>query len=107
MPAWDESKFWPVAQRAGMLKLAQVALPGCPEVTDAYVNFLRPDALVGNGAALSAEYSIEYQHADLPTLAEDTEMLIDGVKYRVRSPPIVDERGTGFFRLALLTKVEC
>lgn len=107
MPAWDETTFWPIAKRAGMLKTARVALPGCPTTTDVDVNFLRPDALVGNGAGLSTEYAIEYQHTDLPTLAEDTELVIEGTKYRVRAEPIVAERGSGFFRIALLTKVAC
>lgn len=105
MSAWDETKFWPAAKRAGMFKTARVALPGCPSMREADVNFIRPDALVAGGLSLSTEYAIEYQYDDLPTLAKDSEMLIDGEKYRVRDTPIVRENGSGFFRIALLTKV--
>jgi hypothetical protein len=107
MSAWDEAVFWPAMLEAGMLKLARVALPNCPAETRAYVKFQRPDEIVMAGLSLSTEYAMQYQHADLPTLQEDVELVVDSQKYRVRSHPIVPPNGTGFFRIAPLTRVDC
>jgi len=101
---WDESAPWAAAEAAGMLSLATVALDDCPQPQAVYVDFRKPDVLVV-GATNSSEYAIEYRSADLPGLAEGNEVAIGGELYRVRELPRVPDGGTGFARVAILTKV--
>jgi Zn-finger nucleic acid-binding protein len=87
-----------------MLTLATVALDDCPQPRAVYVDFRKPDLLVV-GSSQSAEYAIEYRTADLQSLAEGNEIVIADELYRVRELPRVPDGGTGFARIALLTKV--
>lgn len=108
MSAWDESVFWPAFEAAGMLTEARVALPNCPVETVAMVDYSEPDVELLDG--LSKQYQIEYQYADLPTLAEDTELVLalpsGDTLFRVRQcAKVAEEQNSGFFRRALLTKV--
>jgi len=115
MTDFDESVFWPELQAAGMLRHVRVK-PSSRPATDVYVRWDRPDDLNRVGAQVT-DYEMEYQHADLPTLAEGNAVtLLDadgnpvaGGKYQVRQPPFVNadpaNSRTGFFRHAYLTKL--
>lgn len=107
MNAFDEAVFWPIFKDAGMLVQATVRPKDCAQPTATVdVDLEMPDALGLAGNAISRQYTIEYQHQDLPLLAEGDEVEIAGIVYRVREAPFVDERApTGFFRRALLTRV--
>lgn len=109
MTDWDEAAFWPALKDAGMLIEARVVLPGCNYVTAAFVSYEEPDIEVLDGT-LSKQYQIEYQVADLPTLCEGVELILDlptgCAKFVVRDAERVAEgQASGFFRRALLTKV--
>jgi hypothetical protein len=108
--AWADrlGEFWPAFEAAGMLVRAEFALPDCPAPVPVLVTFRQPDDELGSGSR-SREYSIEYQHADLPGLDEGAQCVIDGTLYRVRErPKVPNDRNSasGFFRRALLSRVE-
>jgi hypothetical protein len=115
MTDFDESVFWPELQAAGMLRQVRVK-PSGRAATDVYVRWDRPDDVSRIGAQ-ATDYEMEYQHADLPTLAEGNQVtLLDdngdpvaGGKYQVRQAPFVPpdpaNSRSGFFRHAYLTKL--
>lgn len=107
MSDFDSSLFWPAFSAAGMLREASTMLPGDVRATTFRVGFRRPDVNPITGMQ-SADFEIEYQYADAPTLAEGAEVLIDGVLYRVRQAPEVRINGgaDGYFRCAYLTRVD-
>lgn len=107
MSAFDSAVFWPVLSAAGMLLEASTVLPGEVRPKAFMVGFARPDVNPVTGAQ-SADYEIDYQYHDAPTLAEGAEVIVAGVLYRVREPPRVDiERGAdGYWRCAYLTRVD-
>lgn len=105
---WNQEVFWPTFKRAGMLTTVQVLLPGCTDLKNVDVDWSEPDLDLTTGMR-SRDYIIEYQLADMPTLAEGSQIVKDGVLYRVRESPFVPadpvEGNTGFFRRALLTRL--
>lgn len=107
MSGFDNALFWPAFEGAGLLLAASTILPGCTKATEFKVGYRRPDVNPITGVQ-SADYAIEYQHADAPTLAEGAEIIVDGIMYRVRSAPEIDtQRGAdGYFRCAYLTRVD-
>ncbi len=111
MPAFDESVFWPAEKAAGMLCRARVLLEGATELVCVDVEYDRPDRDLITGAR-TRDYQMQYQYRDLPRLGEGDQVQItepDGTvtSFLVREEPFVDEeQTTGFFRRALLTKVE-
>lgn len=106
MTTLDRSAFWPQFLAAGFLDTATITSGG---TTDDYnVGFSRPDQPRFDGRGRSTDYEIEYQAADLPSLAENDAVTIDGINYRVREDPFVEPGGNaadGYFKRALLTKV--
>lgn len=114
MAGFDHSVFWPAFEAAGMLHAASTVLPGQTSPTSFKVGYRRPDVNPITGAQ-SADYEIEYQYADAPTLAEGAEVIVDvstdgtprNVLFRVRSEPEVDtSRGAdGHWRCAYLTRI--
>lgn len=107
MSDFDSAVFWPAFAAAGMLVEASTVLPGEIRPTTFMVDFRRPDVNPITGAQ-SADYEIEYQFTDAPTLEEGAEVIVAGALYRVRQAPAVRaERGAdGFFRCAYLTRVD-
>lgn len=102
---WDERNFWPAFEQAEMLVDAVVAMTGCPRELPVKVLLQRPDVQLVAGA-LSTDWMIEYQVADLPNLSESDELVINDTLYRVRQAPVVDDgANSGYFRRALLTQV--
>jgi hypothetical protein len=105
---WNDDRFWPAFKRVGMLTTVQVLLPGCTEAKNLDVDWSEPELDLMTGMR-SRDYTIEYQYADAPTLAEDCQVLKDGALYRVREAPFIPadavQVNTGYFRRALLTKV--
>lgn len=82
--------MWQAFVDAGFMKLARVGMTGCPTPRDVYVRWYQPDIekLPGQGGgALSTEYEVQYRVCDLPTLAANDQMVIDGVLYAVRENP--------------------
>lgn len=106
MTTLDRSVFWPQSLAAGFLATATITSGG---TTATYsVSFSQPDQPRFDGRGRSTDYKIEYQAADLPSLAENDAVTIDGVLYRVREDPFVEPGGNaadGYFKHALLTKV--
>jgi hypothetical protein len=98
--------LWPVFKAQGMLVEAVVSSLDTPPVeTTADVRLNLPDLLLGTGA-LSRDYEIEFQAADLPDLDEGHQVVIGGDTYRVRESPYIPEnQPSGFFMRAKLTKV--
>ena len=97
--------FRPAAKAAGMTVVATITSNG---ITDDYdVGFVQPDQLRMDGMTISREYEIEMLDPDdCPTLAEDDQVVIAGVSYRVREMPRnFDQGADGYFRRAVLTKV--
>ena len=106
MTALDRSVFWPRFLAAGFLDTATITSGGT--TADYNVGFSQPDQPRFDGRVRSTDYEIEYQAADLPSLAENDAVTIDGVLYRVREDPFVEPGGNaadGYFKHALLTKV--
>jgi hypothetical protein len=107
--AFDESIFWAAFKAVGFLTLVRVKQRGTSAV-NVSVQFYEPDNTQLNGAQ-SKEYLIEYQHSDLPVLAEGDPVtrLDTGERFKVRSPPYVQDNPadsrSGFFRRAQLTKL--
>lgn len=102
----DRSIFWPAFVAAGLLSTATITSGGT--TANYSVGFSQPDQPRFDGRGRSSEYEIEYQAADLPALAENDAVTIDGTAYRVREPSYVTPGGNaadGYFRCALLTKV--
>lgn len=66
------------------------------------VGFQRPDQIVLDGMVHSADYSIEYQSADV-VLKRNYLVQVVGEQYRVKQTPTAKGDGTFFF--ALLEKV--
>jgi hypothetical protein len=102
---FDSAVFFPAFAAAGMLFDASTVLPGHTKATEFKVGFRKPDVNPITGMQ-SADYEIEYQYWDAPTLAEGHAVIVDGVLYRVRSAPqvTVDAGSDGFFRCAYLTR---
>ena len=96
------------------IRVTDLASP--PVSVDCYAAYRRPDNLKVNGT-LSNDHWIEYQAADLPTLAEGhlvTRMdengdPIAGEDFRVREAPFVTDDPasdtSGYFMRAILTKL--
>jgi hypothetical protein len=112
---FDESVFQGAMKEAGMTTRARVKSGGATVDID-LTDWMTPDTVLANGA-LSKQYEMEYVATDLPKLKEgDAVTLLDAAgvpltkqKYQVRQPPTVtDQPGesrTGFFKLAVLTKL--
>lgn len=111
MTDFNSAVFWPELAAAGMLCEASTILPGAVSATAFMVDFRRPDVNPITGMQ-SADYEIEFQYDDVPTLAEDAEVIVKhptgDVLYRVRKAPEVriDRGADGFFRCAYLTRVD-
>lgn len=114
MTDFDESVFWDEFKDVGFLRPVRVKQKG-RAVANVDVKWSQPNSeLLGSQ---SIDYQMEYQHSDLPALAEgDPVTLLDadgnvisGGKYEVRSSPFVPpdpaNSRSGFFRQALLTKL--
>jgi hypothetical protein len=102
---WNEAVFWPAFKAAGMLDVAQVLLAGSDVPLSVDVDFSKVDVNPMTGVQ-STDYEIEYQFDDLPTLAEDDQVIIRATLYRVRQVPRIEGIGaTGYFRKATLTEV--
>jgi hypothetical protein len=65
--------------------------------------FEQPGVFTPTGA-ISTEYAVKYQAADMPTLKEGDQISVAGAKFRVRETPLVSSSHTGFFKRAALTK---
>jgi hypothetical protein len=108
MPDPHAFVFWPEFKAAGFLDAATVTSGGV--TVDVDVAYERPDTLRFDNQTRSTEHLIEYQHHDLPDLAEGDELVIENIgSFKVRSVPFVSdnpEHGIdGFFRRAILTKL--
>lgn len=106
MPDFDPSIFWPHYIASGMTKQATIT-SGPHDGETPYVMFDSPDLPRLDGSGRSRDYTIEYQYADLPNLAQGHTLTIGGTNYRVREAPYIkaDEGEDGFFRWATLTEV--
>ena len=109
MADYDESVYWPHFKRAGMLTPVQWLKQGTAGPVAGDVLFRSPDAVLLSGY-VSREYAMEYRHADFPTLLEGDQVLLgaapDELRFRVREDPtIADGNPSGFFRIAILTRV--
>jgi len=98
--------MWPAFAAAGVLLEASTVLPGRTSATTFQVAYRRPDFDPISGMQ-SADYAIQYQQKDAPTLVEGAEVLVGGCLYVVREPPRVDSEhgGDGFWKVAQLTRV--
>lgn len=102
---WNEAVFWPAFKDAGMLVLAHVVYAGSDRVLDRWVGFSKTD-IDPVTMVRTSDFPMEFQHGDLPELAEGDQVEIDDVLYRVRELPRVEgATATGFFRIAKLTRV--
>lgn len=97
--SFDNALFWPAFKQAGLLVVASVGLTSPP--TDVDVSFRRPGE-IANGI-ITTQYEMEYQRADLATLAEGDPVTIGSEAFRVRQTPL--PQGDGFFYVAILTKL--
>lgn len=105
MSAWDESVFWPAFEAAGMLKVARVIYSGSDRVLEAEVAFSKTE-IDPVTMARTSDFPMEFQHCDLPELAEGDQVEIDSTLYRVRELPRIEgATATGYFRTAKLTQV--
>ena len=115
MSDFDRSLFWPELKSAGMLRSALVKQSGRLPVT-VDVKYEQPTNAIF-GQAASQDHQIEYQAADLPALTEgdpvsfldDAGVVIRAERFKVREAPFVSSDPatdrTGFFKLALLTRI--
>ena len=93
---FDPSLIWPAFAAAGML------VEVTPASGSAFTaGFRRPDTMVLDGLAQSADYSLEYQTADA-TLRRDDMLTIGGTTYKVKRPPMASP--DGHFSTVYLTK---
>lgn len=105
---YSDARFWPAMKAAGMLKLVQWLAKGTATVVDAWVVFKAPDDVLSTGV-VSRTFTMEYQHADLPTLAQGDSVLIgeapDVMRFEVREPPVIEDGNpNGYFRTVKLTR---
>ena len=102
---WMDSTFWQTFEDAGMLVEASVLYAGGSTPVTAQVGYEKPDVQDFAGTQ-SKQYVMEYQHVDLPYLAEGDQVIIADSTFIVREPPVDLEEGgaNGTFRKALLTR---
>ena len=112
---FDNARFWPAFEAAGLLRLVTVKSGGA--LVDVRVGYVEPDRARLGGAGLSRDYEIEYRKADLPKLKEGVTLTLwsdddktTGTKFRVRQPPFTPEAPVegidGYFCRAILTMVK-
>lgn len=117
---WGEvydPQLWRDLGDNGFLVEASTVLPGCTAPTTFMVGWRRPDVNPITGVQ-SADFEMEYQRDDCPTLEEGAQVIInhtrtvlgetvtEPVLYVVRAPTQVDvaKGDDGFFRCAYLTR---
>lgn len=102
---WNEAVFWPAFKSAGMLRRARALYSGDDRIIEADVAFSKTE-IDPVTMVRTSDFPMEFQHGDLPELAEGDQVEIDDVLYRVRELPRVEgATATGFFRIAKLTRV--
>lgn len=117
MSGFDDTVFFPALAEANMLLEASTLLTGCTVPTTFMVGWRRPDVNPITGVQ-SADFEMEYQRDDCPTLEEGAQVIIkhtrtvlgetvtEPVLYTVQKFPVVDvaKGDDGFFRCAYLTR---
>jgi len=94
---WDNILFDEAFDRAGIRVQATLLKGGYP---DFQVKFERPQQIMLDDQVHTTNYSIEYTTGDVPSIARNDQVRIDGVTYRVIQPPVA--QGDGYWTIAEL-----
>jgi len=99
--SWSTDDFFEAFNDEGMLQEAVYHAPGGD--VPVTVGFSQPDSLVLTDMVQSTEYVIEFQTADMPSLAMGETITIGEATYKVRRNP--EKQLDGTFSQVLLTKL--